>query len=119
MSARHLRARVFHVGEYARRAAEDFVLEFHPVEDRDVVLDLDVVANFGPSSHENVLPNRAIAADGRAAHHVGKMPNARAAADGATRVDTRARVNQYVFRPVTHRCRTVARFDVAARLGWG
>src|SRR5213596_2116308 len=79
--ARHVAPRVQHVGEHARRPAEHIVLQGHAFVDRDVVLDLDVVADLRAGHHHHVLAQVAALADDGARHDVAEVPDLRAAAD--------------------------------------
>src|SRR5213592_2338333 len=79
--ARHVAPRVQHVGEHARRPAEHIVLQGHAFVDRDVVLDLDVVADARTGHHHHVLAQVAALADYRAGHDVAEVPDLRAPAD--------------------------------------
>ena len=66
-----------HVGEDHGRTAEDVVFQFNAIEERHIVLNLNVIANPHARGHVNVLPKIAFAADSRVRHHVGKVPNLR------------------------------------------
>ena len=65
LTAPDLGAWVDHIRKDTRRPTEDIVFEFHPRVDRDVILDLDVMANHHVRRHMHILaqntafPNRA------------------------------------------------------------
>ena len=84
---RELAARIEHVGEDHRRAAEDVILQGHPLVDRHVVLDLDMIADGDVVAHVDVLPQGALLPDLAAALHVAVVPDLGAGADLAAVVD--------------------------------
>src|SRR5256884_266623 len=81
MLARHVTARVHHVGEHARRPAEHVVFERDALIDRYIVLDLGIVADPHTGHHHHVLAQVAALADHRAGHDVAEVPDLRAPAD--------------------------------------
>src|SRR5690606_6996193 len=97
--ARNVGTRIDHVGEHARRAAEDVGFELDPFVDGHVVLDLDVVADAGARHHHDILAQVAALADHRAGHHVRKVPDPGAGADHRTVID----IAGFVGEPVGHR----------------
>jgi len=72
--ARHVTARIDHVGKHARGAAEDIVFKRHTFEDGDIVLDLDVVTDSHVSGDEHVLTENTAASDPDIGHDVCEMP---------------------------------------------
>src|SRR5262249_40042939 len=68
-------AGVEHVGEDAGRSAEDIVFQRHAFVDRDVVLDLHVVADPGPGHDDDVLAEVAAFTDLRPGHDVDEVPD--------------------------------------------
>src|SRR5690606_30327583 len=97
--ARDVGARVDDVGEHARRAAENIVLELDAFVDGHVVLDLDVVADSSPRHHHYVLAQVAALANDRTGHHVREVPDPGAGADHRTVID----IAGFVSEPVGHR----------------
>src|SRR5688572_7548612 len=91
-------SRVDHVREYHRGPAEHVVLEDDARVDRDVVLDLDVVADDASRRDHDVLADVAARADSRVAHHVAEVPDLRAVADLGRRVDDRRLVGKVALR---------------------
>src|SRR3954464_2147756 len=87
--ARHVTARIDHVGEHHRRPTKHVVFEHHTLVHRDVVLNLDVVAYADAVHPYHVLSERAPLADDRAAEHVTKMPDLGVGADPRAVVDVR------------------------------
>src|SRR6185437_5249608 len=88
-----LGARVHHVCENAGGAAEDAFLESHALIDRDVVLDLALIADVDIRTGHDVLSKRAAAANARARQDMAEMPDLRPLADVAAVIDNSARVN--------------------------
>src|SRR5690606_4414640 len=80
------------VGEYGAGPAKHVFFQDHAVVDRDIVLNLAVVADHCAVSDENVLAYRHVLPDLRACANVGKMPDAGAFADLSTCVDDGAGV---------------------------
>src|SRR5262249_27434231 len=95
--ARDVAARVHHVGEHHRRPAEHVVFEDAARVDRDVVLDLDVVADGHVGRDHHVLPDIAARADARVLHHVREVPDFAARADLARRVHVAGFMYEVVF----------------------
>jgi hypothetical protein len=75
MPANDLAPRRRNVGEHARRAQEDVVLNFAAAVKRDVILDFDVAANRDLAGQVDVLPQDASFADLDVGHDMGKVPN--------------------------------------------
>lgn len=73
--AHDLRTRIVDVGAHAGRAAEHAVLKNHAFIDRDIVLDLHVIADRHPWSNDNILPNVAFLADDDVSQDVAEMPD--------------------------------------------
>ena len=85
-----------HVGEDATRAAEDVILKLDALVDRDVVLDLDVIADPGPRHHHHILAEAAPLANDRTGHHVAEVPDLGAAADDRAVVDEARGMNEKI-----------------------
>src|SRR5213076_1498368 len=85
--ARHVAPRIHHVGKHAGGPAEHVVFQLDALVDRDVVLDLDVVADFRAGHHDDVLAEVAALADDGAGHHVRKVPDLGAVADHRSVID--------------------------------
>ena len=77
----YMTARVEHVGKDHRWSQERVILNDHPGIDRDVILDLNVVANDAFRRNNDVLPDIAAAADARGCHNMTEMPDLRPIAD--------------------------------------
>src|SRR4029450_254925 len=60
-----------------RRSTEDIIFEFHPRVDRDVILNLDVIAQHHVRSHMHVLAQNTALPNARPGHHMAKMPDLR------------------------------------------
>src|ERR1043165_9166882 len=84
------------VGEDAGRPAEDVVLQRHTLIDRDVVLDLHVVAYLGPGHDDDILSEIAPLADPCSRHHVTEVPDLASLSDLRAVIDVRAFVNEVV-----------------------
>src|SRR5712664_2668701 len=98
--ARDVAARVHHVGEHAGGPAEDVVFQLDALVNRDVVLDLDVVADFRPGHHDDVLAEVAALAVHGAGHDVRKVPDLGAAADYRSVVDIAGLVCEIAYGPM-------------------
>src|SRR4051812_10987348 len=94
--ARDVAPRIHHVGEDHGRPAEHIVLQHHALVHRDVVLDLDVVADRHAVHHHHVLAKRAPLADDRAAEHVTEVPHLRVCSDLCSIVDVRRLVDEWL-----------------------
>ena len=94
MAAHNLGTGIDHIGEDARRAAEDIILQLDAGVERDVVLDLDVVADHNVAGHEHVLPERAVRANRGMRHHVAEMPDAGSFSNMARRIHVRAGMDE-------------------------
>jgi hypothetical protein len=88
--------RIDHVGEHTTRPAKHVVLEHDSFIDRDVVLDLYVVAEPCPRHDHNVLPEVAAFADNGAGHDMAEVPNLGSFADLGPIVDIRRFVDEIV-----------------------
>jgi hypothetical protein len=75
----------------------DVVLQLHAGVQRDVVLDLDVIADMHPRRHMHVLSEDALLPNMRVFHDVREVPDLRAAANFARRVHDGGRM--HVVRP--------------------
>src|SRR5207247_2374846 len=89
-------ARVQHIGEDAGRPAEHVVFEHHTFVDRDVVLNLHVVADLCPGHHHHVLTQAAALPDHGARHHVTEVPDLGVLADPGTCIDEARLVGEVV-----------------------
>src|SRR5262249_40055090 len=70
-----LRARVVYVGENARRAAEHVVFQDRSCIDRNVVLNLTVIADHNLRGNTNVLAQVTVGANPAILHDMRKMPD--------------------------------------------
>ena len=89
MFARYVGSRIADVGEDYGRAAEDVVLDGHPVVDAHVVLDAHATPHDDGGGHVHVLSERAARANPRVRADVGEVPDLGAVADFARLVDDR------------------------------
>src|SRR6185503_9614610 len=89
---------VDHVREHHRGPAEHVVFEDDAGVVRDVVLDLDVVADHALRRDHDILADVAARADLRVAHDVAEVPDLRACADLGRRVDDCRLVREIAFR---------------------
>ena len=71
----HIGSRIIDIGENATRAAEDIVGEFHPLENRDVVLNLATTSDADARTDHHVLANGTIFTDRRPAENMAKVPD--------------------------------------------
>ena len=81
------------VREHAGGTAEHVVLQLHSFVNRDVVLDLDPVADLRVRAHVNVLAERASSTDGGTRLDMAEVPYPRALADCHALVSIRALVH--------------------------
>src|SRR5262249_45566616 len=75
---RHVAARGAHVRKDHRRATENVVFKGDTRIERNVVLDLHVIANHDARRDQHVLPDVALAADDGAGHDMREVPDFRA-----------------------------------------
>src|SRR5262245_16472025 len=80
--------------------AEHVVLQLDAFVDRDIVLDLDVVADPCSGHHDDILAEVAPLADDRARHHGGKVPDLGSAADRGPVVDVTGLVGDVPYTPM-------------------
>src|SRR5208283_5280233 len=73
-AADDLRARIRHIREDARRAAENIILDDQPRVQRYVVLYLDVVTHFYVGRDAHILTDVAVLPDRAVLHDMGEMP---------------------------------------------
>src|SRR5688572_8367213 len=88
--------RIDHVREHAAGSAEDIIFQDHPFVDRDVVLDLYVVAQTGAGHDHDVLPQVAALTVDRPGHDVAEMPDLGAAANDGAVIDVSGLVSEVV-----------------------
>src|SRR5205814_1993918 len=72
------------------------VFEHHALVDRNVVLNLHVVADLGPGHHDDVLAQAAALPDHGARHHVTEVPDLGVPADPCARIDVARLVDEVV-----------------------
>ena len=89
-------ARIEHISEYHRRAAEHVVLEDHPGVDRYIVLDLAAVADDTVGGDDDVLADIDALANRAVLHDVTEVPDARTRTDLAGAVDDRGFVRKVI-----------------------
>ena len=75
MPTGHVTTRINHISEHRRRPAKNIVFESHSFVDRDVILNLDVVADNATRRDDNILTKIAVFADPRIFHDMTEMPN--------------------------------------------
>lgn len=68
-------AGIDYIGEYHRRTTKDVVFEFYASIDRNIILDLDVIADLAFRAYHHILAEVTTCSDLRAAHDVREMPN--------------------------------------------
>jgi hypothetical protein len=88
------RARIDHVGEHARRAAEDFFFECHFFIEADVVLHLRASADAHALADVDVLAKLHARADYGLFTHVAEVPNLGALAQRARLIHDGGRVDE-------------------------
>ena len=94
-----VRSRRIHVGEHARRAAENVVLQLDALIDGDVVLDPDTIPYPDVVPNVDILPQGTVPADDGSLLNMTEMPNLRSFADDYAIVDIRAFMNEKVRHP--------------------
>src|SRR6185437_4473471 len=83
----YLGARISYVRQYTGRAEKDIIINFHTGIDRNIVLDLDVIANHGATVDIDVLANNRMLPDTGPFHHVSKMPDFCSSSDLGTLIN--------------------------------
>src|SRR5260370_26881276 len=63
------------IREVYGRPTEDIVFKLHPGIHRDIILDLDAVANFDTWADNDVRTEITVASDPGASHYVAEMPD--------------------------------------------
>jgi len=91
-----LAAGIGDVGQNTGRPQEDVVLNRGSRIDRDVVLNLDVVADDNPTSHIDILPEDAILPNPGPSQYMTKVPDLGASADNGSIIDIRGLVREVV-----------------------
>jgi len=93
-------AGVHDIGKDHGGTAEDIVLQGDAFIHRDIVLDLDEVADGDIVGHVDILAQRAVFTDDRVGLHMGEVPDTRAFTDGDVIVDIGGFVDAKWF--ITH-----------------
>ena len=85
------------VRKYARRAAEDVILQLYAFVNGYVVLDTDAVSDPDVVRDIDILSQRTVTSDDGTLLNMAEMPNLRSRADGHAIVDITAFVNEVVL----------------------
>src|SRR5215218_4715409 len=72
--SRHMAPGIYYVREHAARPTEDVVLQHNTFVDRNVVLNLHIIAQPRPRHYHHVLPQVAALTDYRARHDMAEVP---------------------------------------------